>query len=243
MADTTIMALKSEPASHAADVNDKSQNVSRKRSYDETIKSENGPQDTSTTASPHVEPLQDVSHPIDQQILDPDKEKMPPPGVEATQQVDSSQWPPQSGQDSQAPRTAQTGSTQFMAELNTDAQEGKLAKDKAATVETALRDRTESNASSSANDPETELEEFNWIDLEERYHSRMKEIEVEESAMMLEFGNLCNVSLSANIAMSSAYPFQYFEIWAQAGSQREVDRSFKRCVHSHHKLHMCDFLT
>ncbi|KAF2201755.1 hypothetical protein GQ43DRAFT_440280 [Delitschia confertaspora ATCC 74209] len=61
-------------------------------------------------------------------------------------------------------------------------------------------------------DPDEGLEEFDWEDLELRYHQAMKECEHQQEEHVQEWESLMN----------------FFRVWADAGHVQETDRSFKR---------------
>ncbi|KAK5172322.1 uncharacterized protein LTR77_003960 [Saxophila tyrrhenica] len=65
---------------------------------------------------------------------------------------------------------------------------------------------------SDQSDPEDRIENFDWTDHESRYHAKMNEFRETENEIVNEFRSLC----------------QYFDVWARAGADQEVDRSFKR---------------
>ncbi|KAF2806882.1 uncharacterized protein BDZ99DRAFT_366395, partial [Mytilinidion resinicola] len=61
-------------------------------------------------------------------------------------------------------------------------------------------------------DPSERIEDFNWGELEDRYHEAMdKNIDVEQQ-LTEEWANLMN----------------FFSIWQDASKHHEVDRSFRR---------------
>ncbi|KAF2088274.1 hypothetical protein K490DRAFT_64953 [Saccharata proteae CBS 121410] len=63
-------------------------------------------------------------------------------------------------------------------------------------------------------DPTEELAEFDWTDLQERYHDAMKKLQAEETQIGIEFTDL----------------MKFFELWAQTTAAHEVDRSFTRLM-------------
>ncbi|KAF1989583.1 hypothetical protein K402DRAFT_349509 [Aulographum hederae CBS 113979] len=60
--------------------------------------------------------------------------------------------------------------------------------------------------------PGDKIEDFDWDDLERRYHDAIKERDDDEHRMYQEFQKL----------------MEYFQVWAQTTSNHENDRSFKR---------------
>jgi hypothetical protein len=43
-------------------------------------------------------------------------------------------------------------------------------------------------------DPEEKIEDFEWRDLESRYHSKVEELNAKEADVMFEFNSLCQAS-------------------------------------------------
>lgn len=111
---------------------------------------------------------------------------MPPPLIPASSMPPPSQKPPPSGQQSQnsQPRTQQheTGAS--------ETQDDNLQSSGDVTVS----DDTESSESPFIGDARDELENFDWKDLEQRYHDKIHELNSKESEIMMEFDKLCSVS-------------------------------------------------
>ncbi|KAF2705253.1 hypothetical protein K504DRAFT_388632 [Pleomassaria siparia CBS 279.74] len=61
-------------------------------------------------------------------------------------------------------------------------------------------------------DPAEEIADFDWDDLRNRYHAKIKECETNEDELMQEFESLMN----------------YFKIWAGSGHAHETGRTFAR---------------
>ncbi|KAK3054456.1 hypothetical protein LTR09_004725 [Extremus antarcticus] len=81
-----------------------------------------------------------------------------------------------------------------------------------ATQGTDTREDTDPLSPSEMSDPSERIEDFDWENHETRYHKKMDEFRNSENEIIDEFQSLC----------------QYFNVWAQAGADHEVERSFKR---------------
>ncbi|KAK4499251.1 hypothetical protein PRZ48_009764 [Zasmidium cellare] len=117
--------------------------------------------------------------------------------VQATTPTPSQKLPP-SGQGSQKPLSKSTSGTKPSTQAKTE------------------EDDAETDASGSDeeddDEPQNRIEDFDWTDLQQRYHNKMGEFDQKELAIMSEFSALAD----------------YFNVWAQAGSHKDVERSFKR---------------
>ncbi|KAK3675645.1 hypothetical protein LTR78_004286 [Recurvomyces mirabilis] len=128
---------------------------------------------------------------------------MPPPLKPADPSQREEQQPPRSGQGSQKPRDAQTdlASTQAKASQLEDV-----------TSESTIPDDEEVLHSLMPSEPQDEIADFDWTDLQARYHDRMTELQHNELKIVDEFSQLCD----------------FFGIWADSMQTHEVGRSFKR---------------
>ncbi|KAL1311665.1 hypothetical protein AAFC00_001770 [Neodothiora populina] len=70
----------------------------------------------------------------------------------------------------------------------------------------------EGDESSTIEAPDQPLSPYDWARLDESYHDMVKEKNDQEQQLATDFQALC----------------QFFTIWAETSSTREVDRSFKR---------------
>lgn len=61
--------------------------------------------------------------------------------------------------------------------------------------EDAMSDDVGMCESTTFGEPREQIENFNWQDLEQRYHDKMGQLNAEENDIMVEFDQLCNVSL------------------------------------------------
>ena len=78
---------------------------------------------------------------------------------------------------------------------------------------------------------DTELEDFDWDELEARYHSAIDPKVETEQEIMNECSSLFRVGHFPRVAKLSN-GVQHFLIWAQMSSEREADRALKRQVYS-----------
>ncbi|KAI4123707.1 MAG: hypothetical protein LQ347_006050, partial [Umbilicaria vellea] len=74
------------------------------------------------------------------------------------------------------------------------------------------RQSAQQNSQAESNDPKEPIDDFDWVELEKRFHSKMKECEHVEQEIYEEFNNLLEV----------------FNAWASAISGHENDRAHKR---------------
>ncbi|KAF2739262.1 hypothetical protein EJ04DRAFT_519761 [Polyplosphaeria fusca] len=65
---------------------------------------------------------------------------------------------------------------------------------------------------SSDDNPSEEIENFDWEDLESRYHTAMEQCHANEKDLMNEWADL----------------IKFFKIWADAGHTQETNRTFSR---------------
>jgi hypothetical protein len=77
---------------------------------------------------------------------------------------------------------------------------------------------------------DTELEDFDWDELEARYHNAIDPKVETEQEIMNECSSLFRVGRSPRVAKSSN-GVQHFLIWTQMSSEREADRALKRQVY------------
>ncbi|KAK5677921.1 hypothetical protein LTS10_009804 [Elasticomyces elasticus] len=131
---------------------------------------------------------------------------LPPSGGKTSSKTEQAMPPPpQSGQRPQAsqtepPHAPKPNTSHHVNDNNIDS-------------ETTIPD----DVSSEEDDPMTEepdvkIVDFNWTDLEERYHKRMGELSATEDEIYAEFNDLCN----------------FFGVWASTSQTHEVSRSYKR---------------
>ncbi|KAK5721062.1 hypothetical protein LTR15_007026 [Elasticomyces elasticus] len=131
---------------------------------------------------------------------------LPPSGGKALSKTEQAMPPPpQSGQRPQALQTEPPHAPKPNTSHHVN--------DNNITSETTIPD----DVSSEEDDPMTEepdvkIVDFNWTDLEERYHKRMGELGATEQQIYAEFNDLCN----------------FFGVWASTSHTHEVSRSYKR---------------
>ena len=63
-----------------------------------------------------------------------------------------------------------------------------------ANSDTTTDDQHDDEASELQGEPHDRIEDFDWDDLRQRYHSKMKEITGKEHSILNEFSSLCEVS-------------------------------------------------
>jgi len=209
---------------------------SRKRSHDDfTDQADKAEASSSATMAGDVDP-------VGSQVKAPDPQSLPsltilpstPVHTMTPQQAATSsmlpppQKPPPSGQggrrsrsDRPQPPKADKGAT--AAPTETIDQDDILAP-------TPSPDDCDSVPSSTPSDPQDRIEDFDWDELHQRYHDQMLAFQADDQAILVEFGSLCQVSLTVSIRELRLTLTQFFSIWASTTSSHEVDRSFKRYV-------------
>ena len=53
----------------------------------------------------------------------------------------------------------------------------------------------QSPGSPTLSDPQDKIEDFDWNDLQQRYHDKIAQLDAMEHSILGEFGKLCDVSL------------------------------------------------
>lgn len=124
---------------------------------------------------------------------------MPPPPAPASIKLPPSQKPSRSGQGSQNTQNSQSQ----MREPEKTTQSANETLDGNSSKDDAMNDYTESSESLVTGDPKVKIEDFNWRNLQERYHAKMKELNATEHNILAEFENLCNVSDHLNGRLTS----------------------------------------
>ncbi|KAI6789426.1 hypothetical protein KC361_g8526 [Hortaea werneckii] len=81
-----------------------------------------------------------------------------------------------------------------------------------ANSDTTADEKHDDEVSELQGEPHDRMEDFDWDDLRQRYHSKMNGVTAKEHSILYEFSSLC----------------EYFGVWAQASETHEVGRSYKR---------------
>lgn len=163
--------------------------ISKKRSHEDISKDGDDFAQNFVTVKAEAESMDGLpqSHTARSHLgTNPGSQQMPPPPVPAEDGMRAPTKPPQSGQGSQRIEQSQTGSTQMMSSLNIESRSNRNE------AETGEDDIQSSNSPPGA-DSDVELEAFDWVDLEQRYHDKVSELQMKEDGIMEEFGALCNV--------------------------------------------------
>ncbi|CAK4033428.1 Hypothetical predicted protein [Lecanosticta acicola] len=187
---------------------------SRKRSNDEMEADErlaHGPRNATNTNDAHaVKSDKPDDHATNVDFFDssatviPDSQKQ-----RLTQEAPTSST---ANQPKQPPASAQPPKSQSDAEAKKSAKPAE-AENKGATAEgECFEDGDDSSECSDSDAPDERIAEFDWRELEARYHDKVQFFAEKEAALIGEWNDLLDS----------------FGIWATAGSQKEVNRSFKR---------------
>jgi hypothetical protein len=132
--------------------------------------------------------------------------------------------PPRSGQGSQQqPLDSQQG--QRLPAPHT--QPGQTSKN---SDDSTFSEVDEEDTAHLTDEPQDQIADFDWKDLEVRYNLKMDDIAERERAIYAEFTQMCNVCFSRLMTLQILTFGQFFGVWASTSQTHEVDRSFKRCV-------------
>lgn len=125
---------------------------------------------------------------------------LPPPAslLSNTQPKTASMPPPSTKpQKSSEGSTTRSGSQLQAAKIgqSTDGQTRKHSRDSASEAET---DDGDSAGSSTPGEPQDRIDDFDWGDLEQRYHRKMNELGAVEQGIYEDFNSLCNAGYPLN---------------------------------------------
>ncbi|TKA21919.1 hypothetical protein B0A50_08567 [Salinomyces thailandicus] len=135
---------------------------------------------------------------------------MLPPATPKTGMAPPPKIPPQSKQSAQKEQKVQPAPA---AKPSWDAEAASMPTDQEqAESDTTIPDDEDSSGSETPGDPNDNIADFEWGDLERRYHKKMTDLDTNEHKIMGDFNALCS----------------FFAVWAETSRTHEVDRSFKR---------------
>ena len=152
---------------------------------------------------------------------------MGPPALPASKMK---QQPQHNSPSTQQPDNVK-GSTPEEVELNTKPTVDEIVSEESQqdSQRPYTRGVTDSQEVPSSDDVEDELGDFDWTDLQVRYHERMAELNAQEHTLSQEYRRLCDVRRSSPFIMiQKLTSSQYFGVWAGTGTGHEVNRSHKR---------------
>lgn len=66
----------------------------------------------------------------------------------------------------------------------------------------------QSPGSPTLSDPQDKIEDFDWNDLQQRYHDKIAQLDATEHSILGEFGKLCDVSLPQSLRLQFAYGYR-----------------------------------
>lgn len=107
-----------------------------------------------------------------------------PPQVQPSRSLPSSQRPPQSAQKSISAKLTQEMPPPLMKPIH----------DKPEPMDEDVEEDGEADDPSTPSEPQDPLEVFAWRDLEQRYHDKIRELNLVEDGIIDEFDKLCDVS-------------------------------------------------
>lgn len=111
---------------------------------------------------------------------------LPPPASTVGSMLPPTQKPIRSGNESQKARSQAGQSENVSQNAKEKPNSGKRDHD-------ATSNDNDCQESSVSDEPSDEITDFDWMELEERYHAKMNQLAHEQREIMDEFGGLCNV--------------------------------------------------
>ncbi|KAK1058574.1 hypothetical protein LTR74_013297 [Friedmanniomyces endolithicus] len=204
--------------------------LSRKRSHEDMSASNDAIRDSKTDRPNEPDhnklPNSQLGKPATEPPKIPPPTTMPPPaGKPASTMAPPSSRPPQSGQGSQTAQTTHTAPTQQQTAPKPITPSHQRANE---SSEATIPDDASSDGISTPSEPHDRIAEFDWTDLERRYHRRMDELGATEHQSYDEFNQLCDVHNLHQAHDWNADDAQFFGVWAATSQVHEVDRSYKR---------------
>ncbi|KAK5120378.1 hypothetical protein LTR85_006317 [Meristemomyces frigidus] len=145
---------------------------------------------------------------------------MQPPAASASSMLPPAHKPPRSGQGTSKPQAQQQPQAPARAKSSEKAAQSTQNEP---SSDATIPDDDMSAGSSTPSEPQDRIEGFDWQNLQERYHARMRELDADEHAIFAEFEGLCNAMSGTKLIR-----VQYFAVWANTSQTHEVDRSYKR---------------
>jgi hypothetical protein len=179
--------------------------TTRKRSHEETNRKVNEVPASSSTVVPDVEYITATNTQGNKEDSNSSVSKssaqskpMGPPPLPSNA---ASQKPPRSGQGSVASiQTSQAIETTAKKEATLSAptkRHDAVGSRSLGGEDGVDNDVEQTDSPMSDSEPQDQIEIFNWRDLQERYHTRMEELNAQEENIMNEFNGLCDESLLA----------------------------------------------
>ncbi|KAK0795969.1 hypothetical protein LTR02_003854 [Friedmanniomyces endolithicus] len=204
--------------------------LSRKRSHEDMNASNDAIRDSKTDKSSEPDhnklPNSQLGNPANEPSKAPTPTTMPPPaGKPASAMAPPLSRPPQSGQGSQTAQITHAGPTQQKKASKPIAPSHQRADEGS---EATIPDDASSDGVSTPSEPHDRIAEFDWTDLERRYHHRMEGLGATEHQIYDEFNQLCDVHNLHQAHDWNADDAQFFGVWAATSQVHEVDRSYKR---------------
>ncbi|TKA82857.1 hypothetical protein B0A55_00984 [Friedmanniomyces simplex] len=217
----------SPPVSMAADAQKQAaESPSRQRSHedmnvDSRTSVSNVPVHKPDEPDLHASQIKPSSSEVEKQANEPSSIpahiSMPPPaGKPVSAMAPPSSRPPRSGQGSQKGHVTQTRPIKSQTVPKPLASH--LAEEESS--EATIPDDASSDGVSTPSEPHDRIADFDWTDLERRYHHRMGELGRTENQIYEDFNQLCDASRQRKQA--------FFSVWAATSHTHEVDRSYKR---------------
>ncbi|KAK0352805.1 hypothetical protein LTR02_015307 [Friedmanniomyces endolithicus] len=205
--------------------------LSRKRSHEDMSASNDAIRDSKTDRPNEPDHNKLANSPLGKLATEPPKIPMPttmppPAGKPASTMAPPSSRPPQSGQGCQTAQVTPIGPTQQQTVPKPIAPSPQRADE--GSEATIPDDASSDGGFPTPSEPHDRIADFDWTDLERRYHHRMDELGATEHQIYDEFNQLCDVNFPYEAHDMDADDAQFFGVWAATSQVHEVDRSYKR---------------
>ena len=203
---------KSSPPSSPPVVKKEAQQVmpsaTRKRSHEEMNAQSSAVNDSSSTAvrdadGEHAQSKQDPNGIASAATVKPSTQAhtMPPPSAPVSSMLPPSQKPPRSGQGLANSQNSQAKPSKLEKASN----EGPAKQGQVTDPDEDVDEDGISLNSPTLSDPQDKIEDFDWDDLQQRYHSKIAQLGATEQNILTEFGTLCEVSNAFYQGFAFAY--------------------------------------
>ena len=181
----------SSPPVVNSDASQEMPSATRKRSHEDMSTESADVNDSSATAVGDVDAQtkQDMSSNVASGTVKPSTSAhtVLPPSAHTSSVLPPSQKTPRSGQGS-----AQSQDPQPLPSTVANAKGRKGSRDSGSND--SMNEEPESPDSLAMSDPQEKIEDFDWNDLQQRYHDKIAQLDATEQSILAEFGSLCDVS-------------------------------------------------
>ena len=210
---TTLSFPSSPPVARQSDSRDEMSPPGRKRSRDDVQDEKDRVENSATVVNEnelHASQVKPSSSQVDSSTTLPSTtaaKKMAPPPVPKSLITPRASEPPPSGQGvsklqhSQLPTQQAKGQSQQVPAppLDKASEDSAAAMHKRTNSDDTIADESEAESESpTPSEPQIRIDAFNWSELEQRYHDKMAELDLNEQGIYHEFHDLCSVSVACS---------------------------------------------